>query len=262
MMGKARWLLAFGWFGTMFFAPSTASAALHLDVFGGISFASPYTYFDKQNTRFSQQIEYHAVIGPTAGLQLSVDIYKEMFRIGIHSSFLRRYDVQHAVRQTDGSLRYTLVGEISSIPLTFLLEGEWRSLFFGLGIGTAFTWTTVDPLAEPFLTKHHFGFFFAAGYAFRLSSLLSIVLRAEFLVNMPTKHTEELPPSLKQINQELDQAAYNVFGQPSVFFNFSLTLGLRFSFAKDARIPLEKVFPSWPMDRKKPPTSLPTSPPV
>ena len=115
--------------------------------------------------------------------------------------------------------------------------------FYEFGLGpylTRFNYTTTD-LPE-FSISPLFGFLFGGGYERRLFPGISLQLKGELLVNAPVFLVDYLDTDLKNSLYSSRYSEYNIKDFQSVLFNASVSLGVRYEFGKNIRIPLEDVF--------------------
>jgi len=219
-----------------------AAASVRFELDGGMSFQSRYDYFDDKPTGDGVEwLTFDPLRVFSASSRLSIDVWKEQYRLGVTAGFLRRYSL--TLHSESGNSRTTAdAGEMLSIPVMGYIEGQSNGFLFDFGLGpyiTRFNYT-LDGLSQYSVTAL-FGFMFGCGYEYELSKSLRLVARCDLPLNAPVKVVRYLDGTLRR---RIDASRFNVYNKndfQSVIYNGVITLGIGYSFGSGLRLPLERV---------------------
>jgi hypothetical protein len=219
---------------------SIASAALHFDMTGGYSLQSGYQYFAGNPAADTfPWISFNSINNVCASSRLSIDVWKDTYRFGIYGGFMRRFDlVEH--RRTGTIITNDTIGNMLSIPLLCFVEGRYKSAFYEFGLGpylTRFNYMRKD-LPEFYMTSF-FGFLFGGGYEHTIYKNLAVQVKGELLVCAPVFVVDYLDTILKDEIHGSRYTEYNSNEFQTIIYNAAISIGLRYDFGNNIRIPME-----------------------
>ena len=219
-----------------------AAAALHVDGAGGFSMQSEYRYFEIQpDAAGTQWLTFNPINNFCASSRISIDVWKNKFRFGFYSGFIRRYELEiHS--QLNNRNTSEKIGDVLSIPLIGFLEGRHQSFFYEFGLGPYITRFNYNASTLPeFSVSPLFGFLFGGGYNHQLMPGMSLLLKGEMLVNAPIFLVDHLTPRLKEQLHSSRYTEYNINDFQTIIFNATISLGIQYEFGSTISLPIDKM---------------------
>ena len=224
-----------------------ARAALRADLVVGYCSQSHYHYFDEHpDTSINHWLIFNSLNDFKYSGSFALDIYHESMSVGIYTAFLRRYNLMQYNRDSvTGRIDSYAIGQLVSMPLITYLEVRQQRIFWQCGLGpfiSRFNYNRAD-LPEFFSTSF-FGFLFAAGYEQPIAAGLSIVAKGELLLNAPVFLIDFVDSTVQTQIAASRFSEYNRYDYQSIFYNYSVSIGLRYTFCNSAGIYPQSV-PLW-----------------
>lgn len=223
----------------MLLAAATSPAAVRVELNGGYSHTSPYQYLDLKNKEFIKWVEFDNINFVNANLRASVDILNDDISFGILGGFLRRYDLYRAERSdTNAPVARTKIGTVYSFPILGYIEDRIGPFSMNVGCGVFLTNFSINDPGDTvgMLNQGIFGFLFGGGYTFAVTKNISIPVRADLMVNVPTVLFDMLPGAVRRTYADSRDNDTYQYSKEQVFYNANITVGVGYRMLEGLKI--------------------------